>query len=789
MDTVRVNIAYRPLRICWAIKEGDIGAFQEAVKTNYALWGGRFNPVVIVDHESEARAIVEAFRADIILPLGNSGEVKAFAAGYKHLITPFFHDGIFIGDIDDAQSQVLDVQNAIAHSIDAPDWKQIKDLKPRVYKWAQDDPLANVLLIQLGAYPAKEAIHIDYESMFKEALGAEEVTIEEGSDLPVELLDHPSIAYLSRYRLQRHYSIRSFWDYPGFYVGDASNLDDLVTFWNLRAADVALLFVDRAQVGRYAAAIPGWKKEITEILAHRRHREDQKYAIWWRREKIGDRGDPEALKAMFGNEPHTNCGVDQYLWNGLNLKSPMMHFGEVAALGVLVTEGAKPKISFGLNDRPYATDVWFNTQHLVASVSTSGGLYGRDDFTLDPPYVPELNEFYARTMHFHYDRLRIESERIGLIVDAAEADSFVYAIPTAELFKQVFALAGFKANASSGGLITRQLISQLGGLQGARVFKVPGARRLIKTHGPTSSFTKRTALQLIGGKDSDNPSAKFEDHKNLYLEAREQGEDLTPTHVFNYLVGKRLFRIGSDLNCPRCQLWSWFPVDDLRQWVSCQMCGEPFDATDQLIGGEWGYRRSGVLGAERNAQGAIPVALTLQQLDANLGVGLNSRSYSVSLDLTPTKGHLPEPCEVDFAWLMPRPYPDRAIVLIGECKDRGQSPVRSSDGGTINAKDISNLRAVANSFPKERFEVYIVLTKLCNFTPDELDLARSLNEEHRLRVILFTERELEPYHFFERTKKLFKIDRHGTSAQDLARATVSIFLDPQLVTAPVPPPG
>lgn len=136
---------------------------------------------------------------------------------------------------------------------------------------------------------------------------------------------------------------------------------------------------------------------------------------------------------------------------------------------------------------------------------------------------------------------------------------------------------------------------------------------------------------------------------------------------------------------------------------------------------------------------------------------------------------------------MPRPYPDRAIVLIGECKDRGQSPVHGSDGGTINAKDISNLRAVANSFPKERFEVYIVLTKLCDFTPDELNLARSLNEEHQLCVILFTERELEPYHFFERTEKLFKIDRHGASAQDLARATVSIFLDPQLVTAPVPP--
>ncbi len=788
MDTVRVNIAYRPLRVCWAIKEGDFGAFREAVRTNHALWGGRFNPIVIVDRTSESRAVVEAFRADVIVPLGQSEEVKAFAAGYKHLISPYFHDAIFIGQERDAHARVLDVQNAMMHSIDASDWKQIKEMKPRVYKWAEDDPLADVLLVQLGAYPAKEAIHIDYESMFKEALGASDLNIEAGAGLPAGLFDHPSIAYLSRHRLSRHYSIQSYWDYPGFYVGDASNLCDLVAFWNLRAADISLLFVERSNVGRYATEIPAWKKRTAELLARMRRRDNQKYAIWWRRQEIGDPGDPEALRAPFGKEPCTICGVDEFLWNGLNLKPPMMHFGEVASLGVLITEGEKPKISFGLNDRPYAGDAWFHTQHLVASVSFLGGLYGRDDFTLDPPYVPELNEFYARTMHFHYNRLRIESERIGLVVDAADTDSFVYALPTAELIKRVFALAGLKTNVSPGGLITRQLISQLGGLQGARVFKVPGARRLLKTHGPTSSFTKHAALQLIGGKDPDNPNAKFEDHKDLYLEPREQGEDLAPTHVFSYLVGKRLFRIGSELKCPRCQLRSWFPVDDLRQRVNCQMCGEPFDATAQLVGGEWAYRRSGVLGVERNAQGAVPVALTLQQLDTHFNTGLHSCSYSVSLDVTPAKGPLPTPCEVDFAWLMPRPYPDRTIILIGECKDRGQSPVHGGDGGTINVNDIANLRTIADSFPRERFEVYIVLAKLCDFTPNELDLARSLNVEHRLRVILLTERELEPYDFFERTEKLFKIDQDRTSAEGLARATVSIFLDPQLVTASAPSP-
>ena len=75
MDTVRVNIAYRSLRICWAIKEGDFAAFREAVRANHALWSGRFNPIVIVDRASEARAIVEASRADIILPLGAGEEV------------------------------------------------------------------------------------------------------------------------------------------------------------------------------------------------------------------------------------------------------------------------------------------------------------------------------------------------------------------------------------------------------------------------------------------------------------------------------------------------------------------------------------------------------------------------------------------------------------------------------------------------------------------------------------------------------------------------------------------
>ena len=149
-----------------------------------------------------------------------------------------------------------------------------------------------------------------------------------------------------------------------------------MTFWNLRASDIPLLFVDRAEAGRYAQAIPAWKKYTEKWLSNRRDPADRRYAIWWRRERLGDQLDVTTLPEAFGNEPRMICGVDKHLWNGRNIKPPMMHLGEVASLGVLVTEGNAPKISFSLNDRPYATDVWFHTQGLWRRLASLVGCMG-----------------------------------------------------------------------------------------------------------------------------------------------------------------------------------------------------------------------------------------------------------------------------------------------------------------------------------------------------------------------------------------------------------------------------
>lgn len=56
MDTLRVDICYRPLRVGWVIKLGDTDAFRQAVKFSHTLWGGRFNPILMADREDGKRA-------------------------------------------------------------------------------------------------------------------------------------------------------------------------------------------------------------------------------------------------------------------------------------------------------------------------------------------------------------------------------------------------------------------------------------------------------------------------------------------------------------------------------------------------------------------------------------------------------------------------------------------------------------------------------------------------------------------------------------------------------------
>lgn len=772
MDSIRVDVCYRPLRVAWAISAGDFESFRVAVRTSYALWGGRYNPVVIVEHES-AGDLVDLFRVDVVLPIGEAASVKAFPARFPHLIKPFsLPDSVFAGDgTYGSPCHILDIQNAVLYLRGRPEWDRVKEAGFRLYRWKPDDPLADSFLVQLGEYLNPDVTAIDYRQLVKNAAEPEELDIDPTSVLPFDTFDHPSISFLSRVALDPHYSSpQSGWDYPGFYSGDLGNLEDLVCFWNLRAADIPVMFVDPKHVDRYGDTIERQGKAAQQLMSRDELRAGT--AVWARVDAETNSAESlDSLLKPFKGKAGTVCRIPGGMLTRTRVRPPTMCFSEVSTLGIIGDELGKPKISFALEQKPFHSDVWFHTQRLVASISFLGGLYGDEQHTLVPPFVPELNEFYARAMHFEYDTLRIEPGRLGLVIDPHDHSTFIYALPVRELFEKIFRLAGFSTKPSAAGLIARQLIAQFGGADRARALKIPGVRRLVKTYGPTDSFTRRGAIQLIGSKDPESPNSNFSDYENLYIEPRPRQAKLTPEAVFAFLVEKGLFRMGAELECPNCRLPSWTALDALRQEVVCELCGHQFNATRQLVREDWHYRRSGVLGREKNSQGAIPVVLTLQQLKFNLHGLSGGGAYSTSLDLEPNSADLPK-CELDFVWLQHDTHSlSRTVLIIGECKDRGRNREKGNNSGTIDVGDIENLRRVADALPKKRFETFIALVKLCPFAPEEIALAKSLNSSRQKRVILLTSQELEPMHFFERSEQ--KLNSH--SAADLAMATETIY--------------
>lgn len=760
MNTAGVDICYRPLRIAWAIHSDDRDAYRYAVRVSHALRGGRFNPIVMVDSK-EAADLVELYRADIIVPVGSSPVVAGFPARFPNLMKPLHPDMLFLSSGQEpSRAHLLDMTNALLHWRDAGSWRELQAREIRTFEWEKDDPLADMFLAQLGSYPTVEEVGIDYRALLDDATQAKpivRISLKKDQPIPNETLEYPSIAYLSRFEMRRHYSVEAGWNHSGIFVGDATRIADLVAFWNLRAADISVQFFDPARLERFQSVRPRFLQLLKEELSGRDGPHGD-IAIWARRDRLD-----EAIK-LFAGEKIMACGFDEHSWKGGAVRPPLMILGEETSLGIVTEVQGQPQLSFAFAGKPFSGDSWFHTQHLVASLSILGGSDRNAQYTFNPPYIPELNRFFGQTMHVDRLKIRAEPDRVGLIIKATDHNSFLRALPFETLTERLFELVGVRSEPKGAGLITRQLIARLGGVDGARAFKIPGVRRLIKTFGIRDSFTKKAAIQLIGSKDPDNLSAKFADHEALYIEARPMGTKLTPPMVFAHLVAKGLFRIGSELSCPSCKLASWTALDQVQQRHTCELCGASFDATRQLVEGEFRYRRSGVLGLEKNTQGAIPVALLLQQLSVNFHGGM----FLPSLHLRPSDGvDLPE-CETDFFILMPRHYPNRIQIVLGECKDRG---------GRIDSKDVANMDRIARSFPKHRFETFILFAKLSAFSPDEVSLAKGLNTKYENRVMLLTDRELEPYFLYERAKKELGIESHGVTPKEIAKVTRDMYFE------------
>ena len=435
------------------------------------------------------------------------------------------------------------------------------------------------------------------------------------------------------------------------------------------------------------------------------------------------------------------------------------------------TEG-KATASFALPDRPFSDDDVQSLSQKFAVV-VDAAQYGEPDaeLTFNTPFIPRLNEFYGRNFYYDYDAARSQPGRLDrgtvAIITAISTQLLqVSAFRVFDWMKAFFAVCQMEIARSEPGLRCGRLIAQLGGLQACRVLKIRGVRDLLRKYGVDEHFTRTGAKEAIRDVDTATGAVGFDAFKNLHIEYRPEGGDLKPDDVLRYLLERRVFRVGLDLTCPNCQLPSWVHLDDVRTRSSCTYCDHQYDVTPQLKDrGDWRYRRSGIFGRDDNQLGGVPVALTLQQLSISLHE--NFLMYSTAISFR-AAGAAIESCESDF------------VAVVAGALGISKSPVQIVFGEAkteepIEADDVRKLGKLAHAVPADLAQAYILFSKTGAFSPGEIALARTLNTDHRRRVILWSRDELEPFYPYERSRDKLGETWHAVSLTDMADVTRRLY--------------
>ncbi len=751
MNTVNLAITYRPVRVGWCVKLGNRDDLRRALRWSCTLWGGRYNPIIPVDKEVNGKALASLFRVDVLYPVERDAALTAFVDSLSHLRwTPFPGNGDFFQDYGSGkEAPFLDISSSVRDVYE----KYVKGLPPQTtnatyFTWEAGDALADVFQAQFGSYPPPDEAGFDYFRFTQQILGAREVPIEVNGTVPPDAFERLTPSQVTNTQLVRDSTEKD----DGFYVGQAENFEDIVNFWNLRAADLELFFFDPAHATRLAALRSQYVGAI-QSDGNSSRRSPRPVAVWSRA------GFPFQLNGDFGN-PVLGGEVHKYL---IPFTPPLMHSVPRSVLASLSDYRGRSLVTFQLPEGPFRPDAEPFGRHIVVGVRASQ--FGAADLgqTFGTPFLPELNDFYRRQMLVGQDAFRVQRDGFGVIVPANTSDLSFFALQAEELIVKFFDLFGIKAKPSAPGRIARRTIQQMGGLQGCRVFKLPGVRDLIDKYGPLKSFTRGAATKIIS---RSSPDGKLLDFPTLFID----GAKLTPSSTFDYLLARGVFRVGLELACPNCNLEFWAPLETLGHDVVCEYCGEKFNVAPQLKDRDWRFRRSGLFGRDNHQEGAIPVCLTLQQLESNVLNMHGFRIFGTSFELSSAGAGIPT-CETDLVLLMQN-LAGQIELAIGECKSAGPK-------SKVTEEDARNLGAVANVFPAERIAAFVIFSKTASFSEDEVTNCQLAQPAYSRRAIMFSDRELEPYHVFERTAKEFEIRPTAISLDHLARETPSIYFQPR----------
>ncbi|WP_149356763.1 hypothetical protein [Comamonas testosteroni] len=232
---------------------------------------------------------------------------------------------------------------------------------------------------------------------------------------------------------------------------------------------------------------------------------------------------------------------------------------------------------------------------------------------------------------------------------------------------------GWEAKLSSPGILAKQIYKRLG--------------------GSVRMLADRDVLALIEHMNGGMVSRGGEQKSDRVVAEREvavaEVKRKLNVNRYEWFVQKGIFKLGLQTKCPNCQRNSWFAMDTLKEELDCPKCLNTFRAAGNVDQGKtgWFYRTAGPFSVPNFADGAFSVLLTLEALAGHFVSSRRSTSVPSFEAKAPGKKDL----EADLAmfWRDGSYGDENAGILFGECKSYG----------LFKANDFQRMRYLAEMFP------------------------------------------------------------------------------------------
>ena len=236
--------------------------------------------------------------------------------------------------------------------------------------------------------------------------------------------------------------------------------------------------------------------------------------------------------------------------------------------------------------------------------------------------------------------------RKGLVYLSHRSKSTVsLPLPQAEVvFTKWFESKGWAVELSSAGRTAKQMILQLGGINGIRILaqkgiiqllgkmsssnrilselfkRISDLQNLLKQEGYQTAEDEVEAfvryleeIQLQLGGDEKSLSEKFvKDEIQRIVNRMGYKIEGEADRIRQQLIDAKVFQLGVELQCPVCAKHSWHSVKGADYELQCSECLAQFSFPPSSKGVKWAYRTLGPFSSANQADGAYTVLLTLR---------------------------------------------------------------------------------------------------------------------------------------------------------------------------------